>query len=257
LRWRGLQPARLAIILPQGKVARVDSAVDCGNAAAMLRAFTLAFRQLGDAAVLRVLAKSLALTLVIVALAGSGLWWLAERGLALAGLEQGRGLVALLGTVIAGWLLWRIVALAVLQFFADEVVQAVEVQHYPEAHRSARQLAFGEELGQGLRGAVRALGWNLAALPVALVLLVTGVGAPLVFFLVNAVLLGRELQDMVWLRHRHDPQAPAPLTGLARLMLGGAVAGLLTVPFVNLLAPLLGAAAATHLVHRARASHAA
>lgn len=223
---------------------------------AMLSAFTLAIKQLGDPAVLRVLAKSLVLTLLIVALLGTGLWWLAERGLAWAGLTEGRGLIALLGVVIAGWLLWRIVALAVLQFFADEVVEAVEARHYPDALCAARKLDWREELAVGLRGAVRALGWNLAALPVALVLLVTGVGAPLVFFLVNAVLLGRELQDMVWFRHRHDPAAPAPLGGFSRALLGGAVAGLLTVPFVNLLAPLLGAAAATHLVHRARASHA-
>lgn len=224
---------------------------------AMLSAVTLAVRQLGDPAVLRVLAKSLVLTLLIVALLGTGLWWLAERGLAWAGLEQGRGLIALLGALIAGWLLWRIVALAVLQFFADEVVEAVEARHYPQALRSARKLAWREELTVGLRGAVRALGWNLAALPVALVLVVTGVGPPLVFFLVNAVLLGRELQDMVWLRHRHDSQASAPLSGTSRAALGGVVAGLMAVPFVNLLAPLLGAAAATHLVHRAKALHAA
>ena len=224
---------------------------------AMLSAFTLAVRQLGDPAVLRVLAKILVLTLLIVAMLGTGLWWLAERGLAWAGLEQGRGLIALLGALIAGWLLWRIVALAVLQFFADEVVEAVEARHYPQALRSARKLAWREELTVGLRGAVRALGWNLAALPVALVLVVTGVGPPLVFFLVNAVLLGRELQDMVWLRHRHDSQAPAPLSGTSRAALGGVVAGLMAVPFVNLLAPLLGAAAATHLVHRAKAPNAA
>ena len=177
----------------------------------------------------------------------------------MAGLEQGRGLVALLGTLVAAWLVWRIVALAVLQFFADEVVQAVEARHYPEALASARKLGFSEELNQGLRGAVRALGWNLVALPIALVLLVTGVGPPLVFLLVNAVLLGRELQDMVWLRHAPDPgQDPAarpPLTGVQRLLLGGTVTALLTVPLVNLLAPLLGAAAATHLVHRRKGDH--
>jgi hypothetical protein len=44
---------------------------------AMLSAFTLAGRQLSDPAVLRVLAKSLVLTLLIVALLGTGLWWLA------------------------------------------------------------------------------------------------------------------------------------------------------------------------------------
>ena len=35
-----------------------------------------------------------------------------------------------------------------------------------------------------------------------------------------------------------------------RLLLGSAVTALLAVPLVNFLAPLLGAAAATHLIHR-------
>jgi len=231
----------------------------------MLRAFTLALGQLTDPAVLRVLGKSLLATLVIFVVAGSGLWWLAERGLALAGLEEARfaearmarALLSLVAVVVAGWLLWRIVALAVLQFFADEVVHAVEARHYPAQAACARQLGWREELGHGLRGAGRALGWNLAALPVALVLLVTGIGPALVFLLVNAVLLGRELQDMVWLRHCPDRAAPPPLTGLTRLLLGGMVTALLAVPLVNFLAPLLGAAAATHLVHRRKADHAA
>jgi CysZ protein len=229
----------------------------------MLRALTLALGQLRDPAVLRVLFKSLAITLALFLLLGSGLWWLAEQSLALLGLTEARvagadgirGLLALVGVVIAGWLLWRIVALAVLQFFADEVVRAVELRHYPAAAAAARQLSFREELANGLAGALRAIGWNLAALPVALVLAVTGFGAPLVFWLVNAVLLGRELQDMVWLRHRSTPDAPSPLSPGSRLMLGGTAAALLTVPVVNLLAPLLGAAAATHLVHRSQGTH--
>lgn len=240
----------------------------------MLRAFALALGQLTDPAVLRVLGKSLLATLVIFVVAGSGLWWLAERGLALAGLNEARlgeaglgetglveagmvrALLSLVAVVVAGWLLWRVVALAVLQFFADEVVHAVEARHYPAQAARARQLGWREELGLGLRGGARALGWNLAALPVALVLTVTGIGPALVFLLVNAVLLGRELQDMVWLRHRADSTTAPPLTGLTRLLLGGSVTALLAVPLVNLLAPLLGAAAATHLVHRRKADHA-
>lgn len=58
---------------------------------------------------------------------------------------------------------------------------------------------------------------------------------------------------MVWLRHRADKAELAPVSGLTRFLLGGIVAALLIVPFVNLLAPVLGAAAATHLVHRGRA----
>ena len=81
-------------------------------------------------------------------------------------------------------------------------------------------------------------------------MMVTGVGTALLFWLVNAVLLGRELQDMVWLRHRRDALHRAPIGRAERWVLGGIIAGLLAVPLVNLLAPLLGAAAAAHLIHR-------
>lgn len=217
----------------------------------MLRAFALALGQMADPRVLRVLLKSLAVTLALFAAVGSAGWYALTALIDYTpALREYSGLAAALIVLIAGWLLWRIIALLVLQLFADEVVAAVEARHYPAAAASARQLGLREELGNGLRGAGRALLFNLLALPVALVLLITGVGAPLVFWLVNAVLLGRELQDMVWLRHRAELTAAPPLRGWERIALGGAVTALLTVPFINLLAPLLGAAAATHLIHR-------
>ena len=217
----------------------------------MLSAFALALNQLSDARVLRVLAKSLLVTLLLFGALGSAGWYGLDALLdQWPALHEYSDLAALLIVIVAGWLLWRIVALLVLQFFADEVVHAVEARHYPAAAAAARKLSFREELANGLSGAGRALLFNLLALPIALVLLITGVGAPLVFMLVNAVLLGRELQDMVWLRHRPSPSAAPPVSKLERLLLGGAVTALLTIPFVNLLAPLLGAAAATHLIHR-------
>lgn len=217
----------------------------------MLAAFTLALGQLPDPRVLRVLGKSLLVTLVLFAAFGTAGWYgLDALLIRFPAIKDSSDLVALLIVLIAGWLLWRIVALLVLQLFADEVVVAVEAKHYPAAAASARKLGLHEELTHGLKGAGRALLFNLLALPAALVLLITGLGAPLVFWLVNAVLLGRELQDMVWLRHRPSPNTPPPITKLERLLLGGAVTALLAIPFVNLLAPLLGAAAATHLIHR-------
>ena len=217
----------------------------------MLSAFALAIGQLGDGRVLRIIAKSLAVALLVFAALGAAGWWSLDWLLSrwdLAG--ELRGALALAVTIAGGWLLWRIVALAVLQLFADEVVLAVEARHYPQAAALARKLGWHEELANGLRGAGRALLFNLLALPVALVLLVTGVGAPLVFWGVNAVLLGRELQDMVWLRHRPDPDAPPPLRGHQRFILGGIVAALFAVPLINFLAPFLGAAMAAHLIHR-------
>jgi uncharacterized protein involved in cysteine biosynthesis len=232
----------------------------------MLTAFLLALGQIGDPRVLRVLAKSLAATVLLYAILATIGWWGFDRLLSSFGLLEAklghvtgmRGLIALVVVLMGGWLLWRVLALAVLQFFADEVVEAVEARHYPDALARARPLGIHEEVRQGLDGAARALLFNLVALPFALFLLVTGIGTALVFFLVNAVLLGRELTDMVWLRHRHLPDAPPPVGRAHRIALGGAVAAVLTIPFVNLLAPVLGAAMATHLVHRKGANgHAA
>lgn len=217
-------------------------------------AFARALGELGNARVLGVLAKSMGVTLAIFAVLGVALW----RGSAAAieryaaGWGELAGLAALLLAVIAGWLLFRVLALAVLQFFADGVVLAVEARHYPEAAATARKLPFRVEAGTAARGVVRAVLINLAALPFALLLLVTGIGTALLFWAVNAWLLGRELTEMVWLRHRANPGEAPPLGGLTRLALGGIVAAMLLIPFANLLAPVLGAAAATHLVHSRR-----
>ena len=219
----------------------------------MLGAFALALGQLGDRRVLAILARSMAITLAIFAALGwlgwLGLGW-ALAGYSAQGLETLRAFLAAVLTLIAGWLLFRLVALAVLQLFGDEVVRAVEARHYPAAVAAARPLGWREELRVGGRSLLRSLGYNLAALPVALLLLATAIGPALLFAAVNAVLLGRELTEMVALRHR-DGAGNTTLPGFAsRAALGAVVVALLTVPFVNLLAPVLGAAAATHLVHR-------
>lgn len=221
------------------------------------RALALSFSQLGDPAIIRVLVKSLLVTLVIfVALGALLLTGLYNALLAyeVAWSAEMSALVAILFTVIAGWLLFRFVALFVLQFFAEDVVRAVEAMHYPEEASAARTLSFAEETAKGLRSTLRALLANLVALPFAIVLLFTGIGTAALFWAVNGWLLGRELQDMVWLRHRKDTHEIAPIGKSDRFLLGGAVAALLMVPFVNLLAPVLGAASATHLVHRGRAA---
>lgn len=226
------------------------------------RAFALSFSQLGDPAIVKVLVKSLLITLAIFVVIGGVLWAVLDsliEAWIVANLPDDysntlAALVAILVGLVATWLLFRIVALFVLQFFAEEIIRAVEAKHYPEAASVARSLGMREELSNGLRSTVRALLVNLVALPFAIFLLFSGIGTALLFWAVNAFLLGRELQDMVWLRHRTGTHEIAPLGGGNRFLLGGAVAGLLMVPFVNLLAPVLGAASATHLVHRGRAT---
>ena len=224
----------------------------------MLSAFALALTRIFGPRLLPIWLKSLAATLLACAMLGYAGWWglqaLLARYLADGEFSQ---LVAAALVVLAGWLLWRVVALAVLQFFADEVVMAIELRDYPALAARARKLGWRAELARGLSGAARAVLFNLLALPFALILLATGIGAPLLFLAVNGVLLGRELQDLVWLRHRPSPASPPPLSAIERLALGGLTAVLLTVPIANFAAPFLGAACAVHLIHRKGLRHAA
>lgn len=217
------------------------------------RALALSLGQLGDPAILKVLAKSLAVTLAIFAAAGALLWMaLAPRIDAFAAQYSFLAeAVVLVLTIVSAWLLFRFVALAVIQFFADDVVRAVERRHYP-AEAAVPDAPFAAELSASARGLARALLVNAVVLPFALLLLVTGVGTAMLFFIVNAVLLGRELSEMVWLRHRRPGDEGLPVGGGTRFALGGVVAALLAVPVLNLIAPVLGAAAATHLVHGRR-----
>ena len=71
----------------------------------------------------------------------------------------------------------------------------------------------------------------------------------------NAIALGRDLGEMVAIRHL-DGEALKRWLGssrIKRLLLGLGATALFTIPFVNLLAPVLGAAVATHLFHSEKA----
>lgn len=224
----------------------------------MIRAFFLSIGQLGDPAILRVLAASIALTLALFALLGVGLWF-AVQGLSddWFGFHSGAlsGLVAIVAAVLGGWLLFVVVAIAVLQLFADRVVAAVEARHYPAALATARPVGQGRAALMGLRSAIRAVLANLIALPVYIVLLMTGIGPAIAFFLVNAWVLGSDLADMVAVRHLRGAAIRSwrKANRSTSFALGLVQAGLFVIPFVNILAPVIGAAMATHMFHKGRA----
>jgi len=218
----------------------------------MIRAFFLSLGQLGDPPVLRVFVKSMAVTLLVFAGLGVGLWWVSRSLLRTDGIAAA---LALAGTILALWLLFRAVAIAVVGIFADEVVAAVEARHYPAALASARPVPFHRGLAMGLTSAVRVVGVNVLMLPIYAALLVTGIGTAAAFFLVNGWLLGRDLGDMVAARHM-DASAMRgwrATTRAQRFLLGLANTGLFVVPLLNIAAPVLGAAMATHFFHRGRA----
>lgn len=222
----------------------------------VLQSLANALGQLGDKRIMLILLKSLAITLAILLIGGGvalfSLYKLLSGWDAIGNAEVS-ALAAAALTILAGWLLFRIIALGVMQFFADEVVAAVEAQHYAE-HGEA--LPFRQDVQNSLKSMGRALLFNLLALPVAALLIFTAIGPGIVFLLVNAVLLGRELTDMCWLRLcagcRLSPEELAVSKG-EKFLLGATIAGLMLIPLANFLAPIIGAAAGTHLVHLKRA----
>lgn len=224
---------------------------------AVFSALGMAIGQLADRAVLGVIAKSMMVTVLVFVVLGAALYAgmvYAFEAVGLSGTGFAGAAAAVLIAGVAFWFLFRVVAIAVLQFFADEIVAAVEAKHYPAACSQARQLPFRRDLVNSVRGIGRTLGVNVLALPVALALMFTGVGSAVVFLGVNAWLLGRELTDMAWLRHCGDTAGAErvnPVAKSQRILLGAVVAGIMLVPVANVLAPILGAAAGTHLAHRA------
>ncbi|MES1973943.1 MAG: EI24 domain-containing protein [Pseudomonadota bacterium] len=224
----------------------------------MLRAFFLSIGQLGDPKIVAVFLKSLAVTLALLVAIGAALWYGALRGARWFGGGSGTadlaGLAAVLAWLAIAWLLFRVIAIGVMQIFADDVVVAVERRHYPEALAEARDVPLRRSIAMGLGSAGRVILVNLAVSPLYLLLFITGIGVPMLFFLVNGWLLGQDLGDMVAARHipRRSMRRWRGATAFQRFALGLAGTALFLVPILNLVAPVLGAAMATHLFHGRR-----
>jgi uncharacterized protein involved in cysteine biosynthesis len=150
-----------------------------------------------------------------------------------------------LAVLVLTWLLFPAVATLVISLFIDQIITAVETQYYPLLPAPA-PLSFWHSMAVVLKFTGVMVVLNLIALPLYLVPVLNVI----VFYGVNAYLLGREYFEMVALR-RLDPRRARRLRhthGLRFFIAGLIIAWLLTLPVVNLVAPLLGAAFMVHLV---------
>ncbi|MBV2359661.1 EI24 domain-containing protein [Thalassococcus sp. CAU 1522] len=140
------------------------------------------------------------------------------------------------------------VASAITSVFLDEVAQAVEDRHYPGAGP-----AQTVPLGDALRDTVGFLGTLVVANLLALILYLFFIPfAPLIFWALNGFLLGREYFTLAAMRRvgRAGAKQLRRRHFLAIWAAGVVMALPLSVPLLNLLVPVLGAATFTHLFHR-------
>jgi len=211
-----------------------------------LGAFFKAIGQLGDPALRRVVWTGLGISLGVFA----GLWAAVGYGLANTALFESGWLEALadvaggLTALVLTWLLFPGVVSVVIAVLLDAVVRAVEARHYPH---------LPEAPGAGVAATVFTAAKFLGALVVlnmaALLFLLVPPVFPFVFYAVNGYLLGREYFELVALRRAGNAETRALRKAhRGQLFLAGLVIALfLTVPVVNLLAPVTATAVMVHL----------
>lgn len=216
-----------------------------------------ALGQAGDPRFQRVLGLGVVLAMALLAAVGAGFLALADWALPETftlpwiGPVGGVDWVLSAGSVVLVILLsvFLMVPVAALftGLFLDRIVEAVEGLHHPGLP-PARDAGFAE----GIVESVRFLSVLLAVNAVALVVyLFSGPLAPFIFWAVNGLLLGREYFTMVAQRRlgREAAQALRRRHAGTIWLLGTLMAAPLSVPLLNLVVPVFGVAAFTHLFH--------
>ena len=229
----------------------------------VFKSFGLALGQTGDPRFRRVLMLGVggALALLVAfawglsALAG---WW-AEGGIWLPfiGQVQWFDTVFSWGAVVLALLLSVFlmvpVASAITSMFLDDVADAVEAVHYPALDQQPRTPFI-----EGLRDTLGFLGVIVAVNLCALILYV--IFAPVaifIFWAVNGFLLGREYYILAAMRRVGRKRAKElRRKHFLTIWLAGILMAIpLSIPILNLVIPILGAATFTHLFQRLPQGH--
>lgn len=224
----------------------------------MIGPILAAVGQLGDPRFRNVLLMGVGLSVALLATFSGLLVWGAQ---ALVGpvvtlpwlgevtwLDDAAGWAAVPFTLLLSVFLMVPVASAFTGMFLDRIADAVEVRHYP-ALPPARPQGWGEALRETAGFLVLVIAVNALALIAYLLL------APFALFIfwgVNGFLLGREYMQMVAARRMSRVEAAGfRARHRGRIWATGVLMAIpLSVPVLNLLVPVLGAAAFTHLFHR-------
>jgi uncharacterized protein involved in cysteine biosynthesis len=222
--------------------------------------FTAFFKALGqmlDPRFRKVLWRGVGLTfalligayfLLVAALTWAGLpdllaSWFGESGWIGAGIGIGSFIIMMIASIF----LMVPVASAITSMYLDQVADAVEDKHFPRL-APANSVPFPE----ALRDTLSFLGILILANILALLIYV-GLPplAPFVFWGLNGFLLGREYFTIVAIR-RVGRSAAKDLRRIHFVTIwtaGVLMAIPLSVPVLNLLVPILGAATYTHIYH--------
>jgi uncharacterized protein involved in cysteine biosynthesis len=223
----------------------------------IIKAFFLALGQFGDRRFRRVLLLGVLLTFALLVASYAGLLWLVqamvgeEATLPVLGevtwLNDLLSVSSFIFMIVLSVFLMVPVASAITSMFLDEVAQAVEDRHYP-----ALAPVPGVPFGEALRDTINFLGVLIGANILAIFLYVFFAPVALfIFWGLNGFLLGREYFTLAAMRRVGRVRAKELRSQhMGTIWLAGTLMAIpLSVPLVNLLIPILGAATFTHIYH--------
>ncbi|WP_165775711.1 EI24 domain-containing protein [Paramylibacter kogurei] len=220
----------------------------------MFSDFQKAISQLNDSRFLRVMGYGVALTIALLAAVTMGVQWILPDTISLPWVGE----IAWLSSLLSGFILFAMIGMSVFLmvpvasiftgFFLEQVADAVEDKHYP-ALADVTPVPFMDMLIDSTKFLALLVVVNLCAL--VLYLIFTPI-APILFWAVNGMLLGREYFQLVAMRKlgRVGANAMRKKHRFQIFLAGFLMAVPLSVPFINLFIPVLGVATFTHLFHR-------
>ena len=146
-------------------------------------------------------------------------------------------------------LLFPTVVTIMVGFFLEEIICSVEAQHYP-GQGGQRKQGLSEIVFVTTKFAVLSLALNIIVLPLYLVFVFIGPLSALIFYVLNGYLVGREFFELVAYRRLELTKAKRLWrTCRGQVFLAGLIiAFMMTIPVINLLAPVVAAVAMVHLV---------
>jgi CysZ protein len=152
-----------------------------------------------------------------------------------------------LGIIVGSVLLMPAVTAIVGSFFADQIADEVEREHYP-ANPPGKALPFWLAMSEGFKTALLAVLIYLCAAPL---IIFAGFGA-VIFFLATAYILGRQYFELAAMRFLPPPQAKALRRYNAMTVYVGGlmIAGIVSIPIVNLATPIFAMALMVHVYKR-------
>ncbi|WP_170607224.1 EI24 domain-containing protein [Ruegeria arenilitoris] len=229
----------------------------------VLNAFFSALGQIGDPRFRGVLMRGVGLTLLLLIIACAGAIWLiniwsgSEISLPFIGavpwLNDVLNYSGIVLVLILPIFLMVPVASAITSMFLDEVAQAVEDRYYPNLPQVSPV-----PIGDALWDTIIFLGVLIVANLLALIFYAMFPPfAPFIFWAMNGFLLGREYFTLAAMRRlgREGAQKLRAKHSTTIWLAGTLMAIPLSVPLLNLVIPVIGAATFTHIYHKLSDTH--